>query len=257
VIQKTPQQPPGPYTSTTTQLSMYERSIRDWLRGSPRLKDGKPIPVVMASPERAFSQMMEELDFPPDKLDVKNVPLPFMSIYRRQITRDENRFRGTSTVLRNRALSRDLKSSYNVVHPRPIDIEYQVEIWARSREVQNAYVIWMISQFESHEAWITVDFNQVWEHWGRKIVPLWYVQLLDNSKIESGESLRTIRSTLICTLKGWFLPDPYVVPTVLTVEQDLNIAEAGRSVNATEAEIEADPEGYPLVSKHQITHEDL
>lgn len=223
-----------------SQFRQYDQGVVDFLNeGLPIKQDGKGVPVVMASPDRAFAAMQHLLGVD----DIKNIPLPFISIVRTRVQHDPVRFHGPQTFFRKIATSRGGEFTYNARFPLPYDITYQIEFWAKNRETLNALELWMACQFvNGFETFITIDFTEVWPSWKTKKIPFENEGIQDNSDLEPQGEHRVLRFTQQLTAKSWILGTIEEVKAVHTIFQDLYLTDTTTVLpGVTGGDVDADP----------------
>jgi hypothetical protein len=96
--------------------------------------------------------------------------------------------------------------------PTPIDLEYQVDLWAKTGQDLQMMRTAILSRFEHHpkETFLQTQFP----FYGRKLLPLEWISDNDTSDLESDEKERTLRRTMIFTLHGWILKKPVIKKTI-------------------------------------------
>jgi hypothetical protein len=96
--------------------------------------------------------------------------------------------------------------------PTPIDLEYQVDLWAKTGQDLQMMRTAILSRFEHHpkETFLQAQFP----FYGRKLLPLEWISDNDTSDLESDEKERTLRRTMIFTLHGWILKKPVIKKTI-------------------------------------------
>lgn len=209
------------------QLQIYDRSVAEWMRSMPSRNAEKTVPVVMETPERAFSRMSEVLKDHSDESRERQrtLPLPMISVHRQDLSYDPNRFMsGTQNLTRLGYVDKNKSAVFQSEAPWPINIGYQIDFISRYIETANFWSIWVSRFFKNQLGYLLVDFSSYWYGWGKKLVPLRYETLADASNMAPGNQDRYIRKSLSCVLEGWVLGDFSVLKTVLEVQTDFRDA---------------------------------
>ena len=228
-----------------SQFRQYDQGVQDLLEGClPVQEDMKKVPVIFASPDRAFSSMQEILGIEA----TKNVPLPFVSVLRSRVRPDPLRFHGTNVFFRKLATTVDGTSTVSVPFPLPYDITYQIEYWAKNRETLNVLELWSATQFDGgFEMFIPIDFSQTPPWSGTKNIPFENEGISDNSNLEPGTEHRTLRFTQQLTAKGWLVATSRteITKAVHKIYSDFYLAATGADFGAvTAADVAGDPLTY-------------
>jgi len=134
--------------SVVSQFRNYDKAVYDWLSDAPTMDDGRPVPVVIATPDRAFSAMNQLLKVRGDstsELSPKNIPLPFISVTSNSIQFDPSRYHGPVTIEVGKDAEKN--SVFTTTHPIPYDIGYRIEFWTKNEETMNVFKLWMTADF--------------------------------------------------------------------------------------------------------------
>ena len=230
-----PAQDDIPGRDSRTFLRFYDRAVRDWLQQCTIL-NGHKIPMVKASPRRAFAEydklLKDQANFQKTGEttvnEIKRTPLPLMSM-----TRSEFRIRSWDrSVFPNRNLAfingehdqKDGSSRRRTVYsrrPTPVDIPYSIDIWT-TYEAQHAWIIQQI---------LTSFWNKI-AHWTTEdpysgeptfIVPIRYDRIGDSNEIPENDSDANHRLTVDVTVEGWMFHDLLLAPTVQIGTQALDV----------------------------------
>lgn len=240
------------FTEICRQLRQYDLGLQQFIvNGAPLVKDSTTVPVIFATPDRAFSTMRELLkDKGIQTNDLKNVPLPFISIERSTILHDPMRQRSPFGARYQDILTSDT-STYTAYFPRPYDIDYNIEVWSRNRETLNAYQYWFLAQFIAHEMFVDVDMRPISEVWGTKIIPFENEGMRDLSNLSPDTENRILRFSLRLKAKAWILADVEEVKKVLQIERDAFLVEDS-SVELglqTADTVDTDPETFKPIQR--------
>jgi hypothetical protein len=211
-------------------LRLYDSGVINWLR-DPKVGihvKQRPVPVIFATPERAFSEMADLLgksqipDWPeldkamikltPEQLrdDPSLVPTPFVSVKRGSPAFRMDR---SSTIAWRKVFTTqvgtvyfDSKQNYVIrsKHPRPYDLPYQLDIWCRYREDLNSI---MSQLMRWGNPWFAI-WADLKVPWGKQLFDVKMGTFTDNSELEgleggTGQSWK--RATLDVTLEGYLL----------------------------------------------------
>lgn len=222
----------------------------DWVSTAPVMDDGSPVPVVFATPDRAFAAMNTLLKTKGEVVnDVtpKNIPLPFISITSSGIQFDASRYHGP--VAYNLGVAKDGQSVFTTVHPVPYDIAYRIEFWAKNEEVMNVFKLWLTSSFTfGHEQFIDVNLADVWPGWSKKIVPLRNDRMRFSGIAEPEEGHRIIRNVADMSMGAWVVTDIKETKSVHKIISGIYTAKTNADIHAvTSEEVEVSPDIYDLV----------
>lgn len=186
----------------------YLKAVYDFVQISDP-KDGAPVPVVVATPERPFAD--EALVYEKGgKLERRDtIPLPVASLMLSTHLFDASRYQGFP----ERRLQRtsDSRAMYQVEHPTPQNFIFEFDLRTKA-----SFTMWRLEQeFESrfkHGAtvlWVDLGPIGVQRHHMTVEGPV------DNSDLEPGEARdRSLRKTWTLTVEGWLVKPVVRVPTV-------------------------------------------
>ena len=164
----------------------------------------RPVPVVFATPERAFAQVAKQIARKQQAVDIskddyKNIPLPIISISRTSPSPDWKRF----VQVKLRKLKYDLrKDKYLATYmPFPLDLPYQIDVWTRTiddlDDITNQLILWL----RANEFYLHVSHP---EPFGDRIVLVEFGQVNDTSQLDpKNEEQRSLRRTLTYNVHGW------------------------------------------------------
>lgn len=235
--------------SIVTQFRNYDQCVYNWLSKFPSQADGTPTPIVVATPDRAFSAMAVLLKKRgvPVSDDIKSIPLPFISITTGNLEFDPSRFHGPAARI-PLGMSPDKRTAYSVKYPMPYNISYRVEFWAKNMETLNAFKYWAAVDFTpGHENFLTVDLSDVWPAWKNKIVPITNNGSRFVGDLEPAEGHRVLRQVAEFELKGWIIAPVNTAKTVHQIIVDTYLAKTNADLaRAVGDQIDEDPD-YDLV----------
>jgi len=233
-----------------TQFRAYDAGFQSWLRdGLPVKEDGKPIPVVVATPDRAFAAMAHMLagERGAPVKDIKNIPLPFVSVAPGgRIQFDQLRWQGpVSLILGRKTDAQGSSSTYTMRWPLPFNISYKIEFWTKNVETMNALKLWAAIQFwQGIEAFVNFDLSSIWPTWTRKLIPLLNEGFHDLTDLEPEDGPRVVRSSLEVTAKAWISTGYSQVKNVLKIFVDYYIADTDADLTVGGDVVEANPDTY-------------
>jgi hypothetical protein len=200
----------------------YDKTMSRWLLNGVK-RGGKSVPMVFATPERAFGQMAQFLSKRFDRhYDRKSIPLPFNSIQRLDATFDvPDRWR-LARVRHAQALAQNdepvgekheypddkcvIFSWRGYAWPTPTRLPYQLDVWGRNLRDLDLITQQVILLFDfGDETWLRVKHP---EPFGWRICPVTLERVSNNSQLEvqDGEQ-RSLRRTIAFRIDGW-IPKP-------------------------------------------------
>lgn len=96
--------------------------------------------------------------------------------------------------------------------PMAIDIEYQIDLWAKTGQDLQQMRTAIYSRFEHHpkETFLQADFP----FYGSKLLPLEFIADHDVSDLESDEKERVLRRSFMMVMHGWILKKPTLKRTI-------------------------------------------
>ena len=234
------------------QLVLYDDAVVDWVKTCPLKTVGDTLGVTFATPEVAFASMARQIGVDPNKdpgfADL--VPLPFASVARTNVQFDPTRFRGNNTTWRRLGWAPGGDAIRRSKFPRPVNITYNVEVWARTRATLNTWQVWSAGQFESFEILIPIDFSAVDAVWKSKVIPLVDEGIVDNSELETEDGQnRILRATQTITAQGWIFPEIEYVPVIRKIQIDVHGVVYPEPLGIDAETVWANPDKYPLLEK--------
>lgn len=242
--------------SIVTQFRNYDQCVKDWLGGFPSKEDGSPTPVVVATPDRAFSAMQTLLQIKgiqvPD--GIKSIPLPFISLTSGSIEFDPSRFHGNASMVLGTTSDKDV--TYSHKFPMPYNISYRAEFWTKNQESMNAFRYWIAVDYSpGHENFLTVDLSDVWPAWKRKLVPITNDGLRFVGEHEPAEKHRVLRMVAEFKMKAWIVPPITITKNIhkIIVDTYLTHSTADDIRYVTGPEVDANPGIYNQVDHDEIT----
>lgn len=178
-------------------FQIYDPAIADLLRDNITLND-KSIPIVFATPDRAFSQMRRRFKLAKDQ----NIPLPFISLSQGTETKFDNyRCLAPAIKIRNMGTDESRSISFQMGWPLPYDFTYTADIWVRNREEGRLHCAQMASIFEQVSyTYITVDHGVPI---GTKFIKIDLTSINDVSSLDPGDGNRDLRFSFGMIIHGW------------------------------------------------------
>lgn len=216
----------GSFKDSETFLPWYDavdKSLMYWLLNNVK-RDGKSVPAVFATPERAFGQMGKVLrNKYGSSYDGKSVPLPFISLQRLQDTLDYEKRWHYGRVRKMQAVNADGKYSaeagevpddadqidswLGMEFPHPVTMNYQIEAWARIARDLDLIRHRVLMAFEGHGSMVYVAVKHP-KPFGWQLRPLTLKGLRNTSQLEVQEGQdRTLRETYDFSIEAW-IPFP-------------------------------------------------
>jgi hypothetical protein len=183
-------------------LRIYDSAIFSFMkRKAEDSVPGHTVGCHMATPDRPFGF---EVATDPETGDVDTdrvtsmLVTPQVTLTRVGINYDMRR--NNTNVVRNlRTWDQQGKFSVMSEYPRPWNIEYQIDVYARLRnDAQNVLYYWLYHT--QPMALLLLDFSYPW---GKKKIYTTWSQIVDNSDVESGEKLRYYRYTIPFTVEAY------------------------------------------------------
>lgn len=220
---------PDTYENT---FRLFDMAIYDWLGGL--LVDygdlaqgirmpGKSILRTMATPERAFAEMQNMLvrmGWMNETLasdDFRNIPLPFVSIYRMTTLPKLEYMR---VPMRLKRLYRDHEGNWlGADFPTPWEITYDIHFWCMKRYTEVHLWDWLVSRIgrrgaSPEEFYLEVD-HEKWPHdhhalktciYGNQLHSVRFDALTDITDLEPVEMApRYVRFSLLLTIRAWMM----------------------------------------------------
>lgn len=182
------------------------RTLKYWGTDDAGEEFCAPLPVVFATPERAFAQIRSQIArrrgrSTPEDAQIQTIPLPFASLSRtseqmnmdRWVTADWHRAGYDSKTRRYARLQK----------PASWDLTYDLDIWTRNLFTLNDFTTQIV-------AWLTGDwFTFRVDHpapvrWRNITVHM--KGMTDNSKLDpANEEERKLRRTFTFVVEGWVM----------------------------------------------------
>jgi hypothetical protein len=199
-------------------LEIYHIALLEWFRDRLTWR-GKPVPIVFATPDRAFSEMrallsMSSGDEGTAELRDQNIPLPFVSLGEAGLEEYDGS-RDNAGQIRGMYVNQELTKGVNVDWPTPENLPYNLEFWCESKNQLRHFMRQIRRLFKLEVTYLDIDFTS--EHWefegdpvppevrmlGKRQVALNKSAWTDASNLDPGEKKREIRASLALVLNAW------------------------------------------------------
>lgn len=228
-----------PIEPCTPIYDTYDKAIAAWFntwlylktrdKTDPRrciVNGDKPVPIVFASPDRAFGQAAQRL-CPGKEINfdtpgaIKAIPLPFASL---DMSGDPefDRARWSNRRVRYAGISYDNREMLQYKYPTPINLTYQLSIWAKTKLELDQYTADFIRQFRGDELFIKVLHGN---GFGIRCIPVLWEAVQQAVDLEPAQGSRVLRRVFQILVKGWIPHDPYTVRTVLRLDVEFGIGD--------------------------------
>lgn len=210
----------------TSLFAVYDLAIKNWCIKLVRNVTDQGL-VVMASPMRAFSEARrvlermtpsdQEIIYGADK--VANLPLPLITFQRGSISARDFGRTVRLPLFNTTHYDESARTIKTAIPPIPLWIEYSIDIWSKTFNVQSQLVTEFISAFDPYLSYTLAEFGH---EIGNYMAPLRFGDMDDVSELEGDElDDRVIRHTLSLKVEAWkfFVPD--VALTALSTHLDI------------------------------------
>lgn len=197
-----------------------------------RLPTEKPIPLVFATPERAWGLMRKKFGKAPDDPNFK-VPLPFISLAQMgDASFDSKRYLYNKILYRKVAISPDFRKCLSHPKPQPYSFQYAAELWVKTRYEARVAAAEFAGLFEEGAlCYRIVDHGTPL---GKKLVPFFLQGITDTTNLDTGDGERSLRWSLSFRIDGWLQPK--------VIEQNL-VHDVNVTINAPDSLCNPDPYG--------------
>lgn len=201
--------------SIHSQIRAYDQAIKNWLETFPAKDDGTVVPVVVSTPDRAFASMRNLMVSKghPENMPVRNIPLPFISLYRTGASFDASRNMGASGHVPYNYAAKTGKI-LQARHPIAYLFDYRVEMWAKNQQTLNnlqEYIAFSFSTGFQHT--ISADLSQL-GYYEDFQVPLVNNGIIFSGVEEPEQGHRVMRQVLNVNLRAWVFGPQSEVGTV-------------------------------------------
>lgn len=99
--------------------------------------------------------------------------------------------------------------------PNPYDVNYEIEIWTKTRQDANAMLSIILSHFDPNPdlMYLKGDFGAVW---GEKLIPFYFEGVNDASDTEAGDVDKVEKHIISLRAATWMFKTPEEIPSVGT-----------------------------------------
>jgi hypothetical protein len=217
-------------------LEIYQIALLEWIADRLRWRN-KPVPIVFATPDRAFSEMRILLNRSRGDTGIaltkdQNIPLPFLSLSEAGLEEYDGT-RDNAGTIRGYCVDEGLTKGLNVDFPTPVNLPFNLEFWCESKNQLRNFMRQIRRLFKLEVTYVEIDFTSSrWEFEGEPVPP--EVILLGNrqvalkkstwtdaSNLEPGESKREIRASLALVLTAWMARGFTEVPLAREIRTEL------------------------------------
>lgn len=212
-------------------LEIYHKSMENWWRERLTWR-GVPVPVVFASPDRAFSEMNSILDRSRGTGEISMMrggtpPLPMVSISE-AMPSEYDATRDNAGTMRAAYVTPDLNYGYSMDWPTPEKITYQVDFWAKTNHEMWYFRDQVRRWFKLGVTYFEIDFNDpIWttqfeeipnevRFLGKRVIPMKQISWTNTSNLEPAEGFKDIRFSLTYSIDAWMARGYTKVPLVHT-----------------------------------------
>jgi hypothetical protein len=220
-------------------LEIYHISMLEWWRDRIRWRS-KPVPIVFATPDRAFADMRTLLDASRGTdgtaaLRGQNIPLPFCSLSESGLEEYDGR-RDNAGAIRAAYVNPQLTRGVTMDWPTPVNINYQLDFWCETLNQRRQFQDFVRRLFKLKVTYLEIDFAS--PRWavndtdaiptevkllGRRQVALNMSTWTDASNLEPGDGNREIRASLAMTLNAWMARGYVEVPLVRSFTTEIRM----------------------------------
>lgn len=195
----------------------YDKSFLQWLLNTVK-RQGKSVPAIFATPERAFGQLSKLLRKAGSTYTSRTIPLPFLSVQQLSDAYDHDRRWHAGNIRKMQMVDQygnnsaepgetpddadQIDSWLGMPFPQPVVLNYQVEAWARVlRDLQLIKKRIMMQLNHGSVAYLSVQHAQPFG-WVQRPVTL--KNVADNSMLEVAEGQEKIlRHTYDFLVEAW------------------------------------------------------
>lgn len=202
----------------------YDKAVVRWVRSVLRYNN-RPLMCVFATPERAFAQAERILterggslpnrspDQPPagrtDDRKPVVIPVPISSVDLTSYALDRSRY--VEYTHRRVYYLPETKRYVNVKRPLPMNLTYNISIWARLLEDLDDFLGQLYMQTRISEFYLPVTHKYPI---GDKIVLSFLLDPKDDPKVHEVGKNRLLRRVFPIKICGWLCYDPYEISRI-------------------------------------------
>lgn len=173
---------------------------------SAGIPTARPIPLIFATPERAWSLMRRKFKKQIAENPNFRIPLPFLSLQQiGDATFDPSRYLYRKILYRRVAIdTQNYESALAHPHPLPFTFQYSCELWTKTRlEARVAIAQFAALWDEGGMLYRKIDHGTPL---GIKIIPFFLEGITDNTNLEASDQQRSLRWTFSFRVEGWLQP---------------------------------------------------
>ncbi len=193
---------------------LYYKAFRDRFAGIPD-HNGDAIPIVPATPDRAFATAKNLLQRPFREPDEDRLMYPLLSFF---VTQEEYDGARASVCARLARLTPDQSEAvgYAVI---PKNLNVQLDLWCPDAITTVGVTHWIDTCFgPTNTWWMPIDFTPFFDF--TKDVQLLQKQRTDNSELEGGED-KDFRVTWDVEVIAWIVGQASTAKTLVNTDVDV------------------------------------
>ena len=209
----------GPECPEETFLRVTDRTILNFIKSLTYRK--QMFHAIMATQMRAFGQSKDIERSPTQRTPLK---LPSVSVIRGDWNVALDRFVRSKIQARFAGVMTDanriFKDNTNNIRlvanwPNPYDVNYQIEVWTKSRQDANAMLGIILANCDPSPdvMYLTGDFGPTW---GDKLIPFYFEGVNDASDTEAGDVDKIEKHIISFRAATWMFKTPEEIPAVRT-----------------------------------------
>lgn len=187
--------------------------------GNQLVMTTKHLPIVFATPDRAFSEAIRVL-CPGATTDLKRPPLPIGSLDNSADPSLEAGRMWTTAPIRYMGHSYDRTEMLQMPFPIPYAFPYTLSIWANTKAEHDAYRHEIVKRFRKKERFLEVRHK---DGFGLRCVAFTLESVANAFELAPGAEDRTLRSAYNFVLHGWMTRAPWTVKTVLKMVEEYGV----------------------------------
>lgn len=201
--------------------------IPDTVPSEALQKISRTLPVVYATPDRAFAQVFNLINA--IRMDLGLSPLPEDS-QRRYFALPMVSYAMSSLDARREWFSLGMTTFANLsdkdalvyLYPAPYNITYTVTIWSRTHEVLYRLIERFILQFRHNTMYFEVDFKSLHEKLGKKLISIEMTGSAERSELEPGEKRdRVLRYDIDIRVYGYLFLQGFIGKRALRAQPNV------------------------------------
>jgi hypothetical protein len=200
------------------QLIKYDQALLTWVTDNlVPLQEGRSVDVLVSTPRKGFAEATTAV-----LADNRRRTLPRIVIQRLDIINDPIRFNPNRIRRLGYCNPPDQNKLISGKFPSPVNIPYQIDLWARFIKEMNIWEQYIMDVFASSYLYLKIRPNDVWGD--KSYITFLDGPITDNSDLEPDEKERQIRKTLTFRSEAWIY-DEIFVPQFVVKRIQLNYKE--------------------------------